>query len=70
LARTGLAHLIASDAHAGDVRSLGMTAARQVVGDERLAGWLIDDVPVALVEGRPLPVRPEAARRRRLLRRR
>jgi protein-tyrosine phosphatase len=63
-----LAHLVASDAHAPDVRSVGLSAAAQAVGDDRLACWLTDDVPAALLAGRPLPERPESPRRR-LLRR-
>ncbi|HXR12826.1 MAG TPA: CpsB/CapC family capsule biosynthesis tyrosine phosphatase [Gaiellaceae bacterium] len=69
LVEEGLAHVIASDAHAPDVRSVGMSDAADVVGDEALARWLTDSVPAALVEGRPPPERPET-RRRGLLRRR
>lgn len=69
LVHTGLAHVIASDAHAPDVRSVGMHAAAQAVGNEALARWLTADVPAALVEGAPAPARPESPRRG-LLRRR
>jgi len=62
LVESGLAHVIASDAHAPDVRSVGMTAAAHAVGDEALARWMTADLPAALVEGRPLPPRPERAR--------
>lgn len=57
-----LAHLVASDAHAPQLRAVGMTAAAAALGDEALARWLTEDVPRALVAGAPLPERP---RRRR-----
>jgi protein-tyrosine phosphatase len=63
-----LAHLVASDAHAPDVRSVGLSVAAATLADERLALWLTQEVPEALLEGRPLPERPESPRRR-LLRR-
>jgi protein-tyrosine phosphatase len=62
LVETGLAHVIASDAHAPDVRSVGITAAADAVGDEALARWLTVDAPAALVAGRPLPPRPQTSR--------
>ena len=61
----GLAHLIASDAHAPAIRAIGMTSAAEAVGDSALARWLTHDVPSALLDGRPLPLRP---RRRRTMR--
>jgi protein-tyrosine phosphatase len=63
-----LAHLVASDAHAPDVRSVGLSGAAAAAGDESLAHWLTDEVPSALVEGLPLPERPEQQRRRFLRR--
>ena len=63
-----LAHLLASDAHAADVRSTGLAAAAREAGGEALARWLTHDVPDALLAGRELPERPESPRRR-LLRR-
>jgi protein-tyrosine phosphatase len=63
-----LAHLVASDAHAPDVRSSGLSAAARAAGDEALARWLTEDVPEALLAGASLPARPDAPRRR-LLRR-
>lgn len=62
----GLAHLIASDAHASSIRTIGMTAAAQAVGDRALANWLTRDVPSALLASEPLPDRPQ--RRRRTMR--
>ena len=58
-----LAHLVASDAHAPSVRAVGMTSAREAVGDVALARWLTEDVPAAIVEGAELPGRPERKRR-------
>ena len=65
----GLAHLLASDAHAPEVRAVGLSGAVQEVGEE-LGRWLTLDVPRALLDGREPPPRPEVrARRRRLFRR-
>lgn len=61
-----LAHLVASDAHAPAVRAVGMQAAAEAVGDEALARWLTEDVPLALLEGRTLPPRPKRSRSIRL----
>ena len=64
----GLAHVIASDAHMPGTRAVGMSAAAEAVGDERLAAWLTRDVPAAIVAGEAIPPRP-AGRRRWSLRR-
>ena len=63
-----LAHLVASDAHAPDVRSVGLSGAAAAAGDESLAHWLTEDVPDALLAGSALPQRPEQQRRRFLRR--
>lgn len=63
-----LAHLVASDAHSPDVRSVGLARAVDAAGDSALAWWLVEDVPEALLAGRPLPERPEQQRRRFLRR--
>lgn len=55
-----LAHLVASDAHAPDVRSVGLRGAAAAAGDDALARWLTEDVPEALLAGLPLPARPES----------
>jgi protein-tyrosine phosphatase len=60
-----LAHLLASDAHAPDVRGVGLTNAAAAVGDGELARWLTRDVPAAMVAGEQLPERPAGRRRRR-----
>lgn len=58
LVELGLAHLIASDAHGPDVRAVGLSAAAEAVGDPALARWLTEDLPGAIVAGKPLPSRP------------
>jgi protein-tyrosine phosphatase len=62
-----LAHLIASDAHAPSVRAIGMSGAARAVGDAGLARWLTVDAPGSIVDGTPLPPRPERVRPRRRL---
>lgn len=71
LVERGLAHLIASDAHAPAVRGVGMSAAAAAVGGGELARWLTVDVPQAIVAGEALPPRPAGPQRprRRWLRR-
>ncbi len=69
LVESGLAHLVASDAHTPDVRGIGMTDAAASVGDEPLARWLTHGVPASIVGGTELPPRPSARPRRRLFRR-
>jgi protein-tyrosine phosphatase len=58
LLELGLAHLIASDAHAPSVRAIGLSAAVQEVRDPELAHWLTEGVPGAIVDGSELPQRP------------
>jgi protein-tyrosine phosphatase len=65
LLELGLAHMIASDAHAPAIREIGLGAAAAAVGDGALARWLTEDVPGAIVRGEPLPERPAAPARRR-----
>ena len=60
-----LAHMIASDAHHPGIRTVGMSAAAEAVGDPGLARWLTEAVPRSIVEDRPMPERPEPRRRRR-----
>jgi protein-tyrosine phosphatase len=63
---TGLAHLVASDAHPPSIRRIGLAAAVEAVDDAELGHWLVEDVPAALLAGEPLPRRPSppSARRR------
>ena len=58
LLELGLAHLIASDAHAPSVRAIGLSAAAREVRDPQLARWLTEGVPGAIVDGSELPQRP------------
>jgi protein-tyrosine phosphatase len=64
LLHAGLAHLIASDGHAPEIRAVGMASAAAAVGDEALARWLTEEVPAAVVAGSELPERPERSQRR------
>ena len=64
--RANLAHLLASDAHAVELRQTGFAAAREAIGDPELADWLTRGVPGALLEGSLLPPRPAARRTGRL----
>jgi protein-tyrosine phosphatase len=66
LLELGLAHLLASDAHAPSIRQIGLSAAAAAVGDEQLARWLTVDMPAAIVRGDPLPDRPAVHSRPRL----
>jgi protein-tyrosine phosphatase len=61
-----LAHLVASDAHAPELRELGMRAAADAIGDATLAAWLTVAAPRAVLAGAPLPRRPATRARRRL----
>ena len=64
LLELGLAHLVASDAHAPEVRSVGMRAAATAIGDIELSRWLTEDVPAAIVTDTPISQRPQSRRRR------
>ena len=59
LIAAGHAHIIASDAHWPGLRAAGLSSAAAAVGDAELAGWLTRGVPSAIVEDRPIPLRPE-----------
>ncbi len=63
LLQLGLAHLLASDAHAPTVRQVGMSAAAKQIGDEALAAWLTQDMPAAIVAAGEFPPRPERPER-------
>jgi protein-tyrosine phosphatase len=58
LLERSLAHLVASDAHAPSLREAGLSGVARAAGDARLAHWLVELVPAALVAGSPLPPRP------------
>jgi protein-tyrosine phosphatase len=51
----GLVHVLASDAHAPQVRATGLAGAVAALGDPALARRLTVDVPAAVVAGEPLP---------------
>jgi protein-tyrosine phosphatase len=63
-------HMLASDAHAPSVRQIGLAGAAGAIANAALAEWLTEGVPRAIVEGRPLPARPQRPARRFGLRRR
>ena len=65
-----LAHLIASDAHSPEVRSIGLRGARNSLGDEELGEWLTIAVPSAILDGGLPPPRPTRKPRQRRWRRR
>lgn len=65
LVREGLAHLIASDAHAPAVRGVGMSAAADALGDAALARALTVDAPAAIVANADVVPRAETAAARR-----
>ena len=65
---SGLAHLLASDAHAPSIRAVGLSAAAEAVADDALARWLTHDVPQAILAAAELPERPRRKRRRWLSR--
>jgi protein-tyrosine phosphatase len=56
----GIAHLLASDAHAPAIREIGLSAAAESIGDSALARWLTEDVPAAIVASAQPPDRPAA----------
>lgn len=65
LLERGFAHLIASDAHAPELRGVGLGSAASALGDDDLARWLTQDVPRAILEDTPAPPRPGQKSRRR-----
>lgn len=65
LVRRGLAHLVASDAHAPSVRGVGLAAAAAAIGDAEVARRLTVDVPAAIVADAEPPAAPVAPGRRR-----
>lgn len=60
LVSTGLAHMLASDAHAPHVRAAGLLSAVDSLHDNALAQWLATDVPLALAHGQEVPPRPQS----------
>ena len=64
LLELGLAHLLASDAHAPTLREIGMSAAARRIRDDELVRWLTEDVPAAIVRNGEIPARPGRPPRR------
>jgi protein-tyrosine phosphatase len=58
LIAAGRAHLIASDAHWPGLRRVGTSSAAAAIRDPKLAEWLVQDVPDAIVRDLPIPDRP------------
>ena len=65
LIERGHAHLLASDAHGPSIREGGLADAASAVGNKRLARWLTEEAPAAIVAGESLPERPRRGRFRR-----
>lgn len=63
----GLAHVIASDAHAAaGFRPPGLSAALEAAQESRpRARWMVTAAPAAIVAGKPLPPPPQPQERRR-----
>ena len=74
LLREGLVHVVASDAHDAVKRPPGQTAGfdaleRDLPGLGQQRAWMTEGVPRAILDGEPLPERPELPRPGGLLRR-
>jgi protein-tyrosine phosphatase len=61
LLELGLVHVAATDAHAPEGPRSGLGTVADSIGDRRLAHWLTEEAPAAILAGEPLP----AARKRR-----
>jgi protein-tyrosine phosphatase len=61
----GLVHVLASDAHAPDIRRGGLAQAVSALRDDGLARYLTSELPAAIVAGDPVPMRSARERRRR-----
>ena len=73
LLERGWAHVLASDAHAIDMRPPDLGASVRQAADafphaSAELEWMVSAAPRAILDGRPLPDRPERAARRRRLR--
>lgn len=65
LVDSGLAHIVASDAHDTMRRPFGFGEARRAVRAEQVFRWMTDDAPAAVISGEDIPPRPAVATRRR-----
>jgi protein-tyrosine phosphatase len=61
LLRRRMVHLLASDAHAPEVRAVGLRAARDAVGNDDLAEYLTVTSPSAIERGEPVADPPPLA---------
>jgi protein-tyrosine phosphatase len=59
-----LVHMVGSDAHTAGVREVGLSTACEAIDDPRLARWLTEHVPAAIVRNAELPARPMPKRKR------
>jgi protein-tyrosine phosphatase len=59
-----LAHLVAADWHGSNVPRASLPDACSAIGDARLARWLTEHVPQAILGDLPVPARPRRAPRR------
>ncbi|MGZ8795672.1 MAG: CpsB/CapC family capsule biosynthesis tyrosine phosphatase, partial [Gaiellaceae bacterium] len=64
LIEADLVDMVGSDAHSPGVREVGLSPACDAIGDRRLARWLTEYVPGAIVRRQELPPRPAPRRRR------
>jgi protein-tyrosine phosphatase len=67
LLERGVVHVLASDAHAPDVRHGGLAQAAAALRDDGLARYLTWEVPAAIVAGEQVPVHSSEPRRRRFI---
>jgi protein-tyrosine phosphatase len=61
LVRDELVHNVASDTHDPERRVPGMAAELEQAGLGELSEWLTSEVPAAILDGGPIPQRPEVA---------
>lgn len=66
---SGMAHMLASDAHGHSVRRSGLSKARAALRNDVLGRWMTEDVPRAIVRGDDIPPAPITRRSGGLLRR-
>jgi protein-tyrosine phosphatase len=68
LLELGLVHVLASDAHAPELRAAGLAVAAKAVGDETLAHYLTNEAPAAILRGEDPGLPPRRRRRVRFFR--
>jgi protein-tyrosine phosphatase len=65
LVRSGVVHVVASDAHHPEVREVGLSAAIAAIGDPGLGRYLVEEAPAAILAGERVPPAPERPARTR-----